>query len=77
MKPPILIRKGNRFEINEQGLLPYLKRKKDMVSAAVSAVCADFKNNQEKYQGLQAGQKLARMNELIYQILEDWGIYKG
>jgi hypothetical protein len=77
MKPQILIRKGNRFELNEKGLLPYLRRKKDMVTAAVSIVCKDFKDNQHKYEGLSAAQKLSRMNELIYRILEDWGIYKG
>jgi len=77
MKPPILIRKGNRFTINENGMLPYLRQKIDMVSAAVSAVCADFKINNSNYEGLSASQKLSRMNELIYRILEDWGIYKG
>lgn len=48
----------------------------DLINAAITAACQDVKINPDKYKGLDNIQKLDKMNELVYGILEKWNIYK-
>lgn len=76
MKPLIIKRIGNRFDINHRGILPYLRKKKDYIVAAVNIACQDFKLNPHKYEKLTPEQKLNKLNDVVYDVLEKWGIYK-
>jgi len=43
MKPLIVTRKGNKFVIDNTKLLPYLRKNKDLVQAAIRIACEDMK----------------------------------
>jgi hypothetical protein len=76
MKPQIIKRFGNRFDIDERAILPYLRKHKDYIAAAVRIACEDFKINPGKYQNLDNAGKLKKLNETVYQVLLEWGIWK-
>ena len=76
MKPNLLIRRGNRFVFDKTKVLPYMGKNMDLINAAITAACQDVKINPDKYKGLDNIQKLDKMNELVYAILEKWNIYK-
>jgi hypothetical protein len=76
MKRPIIKRIGNRFDIDESSILPYQRKNKDYIVAAVRIACEEFKVNPKKYDGLDNQQKLKKINETVYQILTEWGIWK-
>jgi hypothetical protein len=76
MKAKIICRKGNRFAIDESKLTPHLKKNKDLVGAAVAAVCRDFSENLNKYKQLSAEQKLEILNNNLVSLLQQWGIIK-
>lgn len=76
MKPQLIRRIGNRFDIDDTKILPYLRKNKDYIVAAVKIACQEFKVNPKKYNGLNQYEKLNRLNETVYQILKEWGVYK-
>lgn len=75
-KPQIIVRKGDRFVIDDTKLLPYLRRHRDLVQSAVAVACQHYIDNPNIYRFLNPQQKLEKMNEIAYQVLEQWGIYK-
>lgn len=76
MKPHIVKRIGNRFDIDERSILPYLRKKKDYILSAVQIACTEFKLRPDKYKDLTQQQKLQKLNDTVYDILKEWGIYK-
>jgi len=76
MKPNLLIRRGNRFVFDKTKVLPYMRKSMDLINAAITAACQDIKINPKRYDGLDNIEKLDQMNDLVYDILEKWNIYK-
>ena len=77
MKRPLLIkRKGNKFVLDEAQLFPYLRKSKDLVIAALTIACNDFKQNPHLYETNDASERLQKINDKIYSVLKAWGIYK-
>lgn len=76
-RPDVIIRRGDRFELNESKLYPHLRRKEDMVRLALHMVCLHYKSYPDEYKSLQPKEQLAKVNNLFYQLLTDYGIYKG
>lgn len=76
-RPNVIIRRGDRFELNQARLYPHLRRQEDMVRAALHMVCLHYKSYPDEYKSLQPTEQLDKVNNLFYQILADWGIYKG
>lgn len=75
MKPNIIVRKGNKFVIDEPRLLPYLNRSKDLVMAAVGLACEKLKESPDEFDSNPV-KKLNQLNELVYSHLKEWGVYK-
>lgn len=75
MKPNIVIRRGNRFVIDEARVLPYMKRSMDLVIAAVSAACKEMKDSPERFSS-DPIVRLTDLNERVYAILIEWNVYK-
>ena len=48
-----------------------------MVRAALHMACLHYKAHPEEYKQLPPKDQLDKVNNLFYQILIDWGIYKG
>lgn len=76
-RPNVIIRRGDRFELNESRLYPHLRKQEDMVRTALHMVCLHYKSRPDEYQHLQPKDQLDKVNDLFYQLLKDWGIYKG
>lgn len=76
-RPNVIVRKGNRFEINQSKLYPHLKKHEDMVRTAVHMASLHYSTHPEQYQGLKPTEQLDKVNEKFYQFLIEWGIYKG
>lgn len=76
-KPPLIKRLGDRFILDEARILPYMRRSKDVIRSAVAVICNDFKLNPEVYKNLHPEQKLVKMNQELYSLLQVWGVYKG
>lgn len=76
MKPQIIKRIGNRFDVDEDSILPYLRKNKDYIMAAVKIACEEFKLNPKKYEKLDNTQKLKLLNETVYQVLKEWGVWR-
>ena len=77
MKPQIIRRIGNRFDVDKTKILPYLRKHQDAILKAVDIICQDFKNNKTTYSQLSNQEKLDKLNDRVYQILTEWGIYKN
>jgi len=75
-RPMILIRRGNKFIVDQRKVLPYLKKNLDTINAAISYACQDLKYNPDKYQHMNAKEKLETLNDLVYEILKNWGVYR-
>lgn len=76
-RPNVIIRRGDRFELNESRLYPHLRRQEDMVRTALHMVCLHYKSYPEEYKQLQPKDQLDKVNDLFYKLLTNWGIYKG
>jgi len=76
-RPNVIIRRGDRFELNERLLYPHLRSKEDMVRVALHMSCLHYKAYPDEYKSLQPKEQLDKVNNLFYQLLTDWGIYKG
>ena len=75
MRPDIIVRKGNKFIIDEQKILPYMREKKDLVLHAVSIVCKNLKDRPESFSSNPVD-KLKELNDNVYAILKQWNVYK-
>lgn len=77
LKPRIIIRTGNKFVIDERKILPYMRKSKDLIMSAITVACEDFKRNPDTYGILSQEQKIEKLNNVVYDVLEKWGVYKG
>lgn len=75
MKPNIIVRKGNKFIIDERKILPYMRKSKDLIVAAVSAACNELKQSPDSFNS-NSVVKLQELNDKVYQLLEEWNVYK-
>ena len=76
-KPPIIIRKGNQFVINERRILPYLRSSMNYIEIAVSIAFKEYKENASKYKYHSPEQKLKHLNDMVYYVLTKWSIFRG
>jgi hypothetical protein len=76
-RPDVIVRRGDRFEVNQSRLYPHLRRKEDMVRTALHMVMLHYKSHPQEYEQLPPKGQLDKVNDLFYTILKDWGIYKG
>ena len=76
-RPNVIIRRGDRFELNESRLFPHLRRQEDMVRTAVHMACLHYKSYPTEYEQLNPKDQLDKVNEMFYNFLIEWGIYKG
>ena len=75
MKPNIIIRKGNRFVIDEARVLPYMRKNMDLVIAAISAACKELKEQPANFRDSPID-KLTDLNNRVYALLTEWNVYK-
>lgn len=75
MKPNIIIRKGNRFVIDEARVLPYMRKNMDLVIAAISAACKELKEQPSNFRSSPID-KLTDLNNRVYALLTEWNVYK-
>lgn len=74
MKPNLVVRKGNRFVIDESKILPYMRDSKDLIMAAIAVASNELKANPSD----AAPQiKLQDLNDRVYELLAAWKVYKG
>lgn len=76
-RPNVIVRRGDRFQLDESRLFPHLRRHEDSVRSAVYMACLHYKSHPEEYRDLQPDYRLDKVNDVFYQFLIDWGIYKG
>lgn len=76
-RPNVIIRRGDRFQVDERKLYPHLKREEDMVRSALYMASLHYKSYPTQYTGMSAKDKLDKINDMFYQFLKDWGVYKG
>lgn len=75
MKPNIIIRKGNRFVIDEARVLPYMRKNMDLVIAAISSACKELKDSPDNFRAAPID-KLTDLNNRVYALLTEWNVYK-
>lgn len=73
----VIVRRGDRFELNESRLYPHLRKHEDTVRTAAYMACLHYKSYPKEYTGLTPKDQLDKVNRVFYQFLIDWGIYKG
>lgn len=76
-RPNVILRRGDRFYLDENRLFPHLRRNEDTVRSAVHMACLHYKTYPQEYESLNPKDQLDRVNQIFYQFLIDWGIYKG
>jgi hypothetical protein len=76
-RPSVIVRRGDRFEVNQSRLYPHLLRQEDRVRIALHMVMLHYKSHPEEYQTLSPKEQLDKVNDLFYHLLKTWGIYKG
>lgn len=72
----LIKRQGNKFVLDESQILPYLRKSKDLIIAALTIAVNDLKYNPQHYENLTPTEKLDKLNDKIYDVLQAWGIYK-
>lgn len=76
-RPNVITRAGNRFILNESRVYPHLRKHEDMMRSALHMSCLHYKTYPNEYTGLSPKDQLDKVNDLFYQFLIEWGIYKG
>lgn len=76
-RPNVIVRRGDRFEVNESRILPHLRKHEDTIRTAVYMSCLHYKSYPSEYEDLNPKDQLDKVNEMFYQFLIEWGIYKG
>ena len=74
MKPNLIIRKGNKFDIDEARILPYMRKSKDLILAAIAVASNELKDNNTDTDPMK---RLQKLNDRVYELLTDWKVYKG
>ena len=75
MKPNLIVRKGNKFILDESKILPYMRGSKDLILAAVAVACNELKEDENPES--DAKKRLQSLNDRVYHLLEVWKVYKG
>jgi len=76
-RPQVIVRRGDRFEVDQSRLYPHLRRQEDMVRTSLHMVGLHYKTYPKEYESLTPKQQLEKVNDLFYTLLKNWGIYKG
>ena len=76
-RPNVIIRRGDRFILNESRLYSHLRKEEDMVRSALHMACLHYKSYPQEYKHLKPKDQLDKVNTKFYELLIDWGIYKG
>lgn len=76
-RPDVIVRKGDRFEVNLSRLYPHLRKHEDMVRSALHMASLHYKTYPSEYNDLKPKDQLDKVNDKFYQFLIEWGIYKG
>jgi len=76
-KLPLIKRAGNRFAVDESKILPYMRKSKGLIMSAIGVATEYLKENPDEFEGLAPNDKLDKLNDIVYEVLTDWGIYKG
>ncbi len=76
-RPNVIIRRGDRFHLEESRLFPHLRKQEDTVRSAVHMACLHYKSHPEEYKHLNPKDQLDKVNEMFYHFLIEWGIYQG
>jgi hypothetical protein len=75
MKPNIIVRRGNKFIIDESKILPYMRKNKDLIILAVSNACQELKQFPASFNPNSVC-KLQELNDRVYELLKEWKVYK-
>ena len=73
----VIVRQGNRFKLNESRLYPHLRSNEDMVRSALHMACLHYRAYPQDYKHLKPKEQLDKINNQFYDLLIEWGIYKG
>ena len=76
-KLPLIKRAGNRFAVDESKILPYMRKSKGLIMSAIGVATEYLKENPDEFEGMLPKDKLEKLNDIVYEVLTDWGIYKG
>jgi len=76
-RPTVIVRKGDRFVLDSKKLYPHLRKHEDMVRSALQMACLHYKAYPQLYKHLDPKDQLDKVNDMFYQLLIDWGVYKG
>lgn len=76
-RPNVIVRRGDRFIVDEYRLFPHLKRQEDMVRIALHMASLHYKSHPEEYKDLSPKDQLDKVNNMFYELLIEWGSYKG
>lgn len=75
MKPNIIVRKGNRFVVDTDKILPYMRKNTDIILNCLGVVCEDLKANPGNF-STDSKIKLDQLNTKLYDLLRDLQVYK-
>lgn len=75
MKPNLIVRKGNRFVVDTNKILPYMRKSLDLILNCLSLVCEDLKANPDSYNS-DPKIKLDQLNSKLYDLLKELKVYK-
>lgn len=76
-RPTVIVRQGDRFILDSKRLYPHLRKNEDMVRSALQMACLHYKAYPQHYKHLDPKGQLDKVNDTFYQLLIDWGVYKG
>ena len=76
-RPNVIVRKGDRFQLEVSRLFPHLRREEDTVRSAVHMACLHYRSHPEEYEELTPRDQLDKVNQMFYEFLIEWGVYKG
>lgn len=76
-RPNVIVRRGDRFQLDESRLFPHLRREEDTVRSAVHMACLHYRSHPEEYESLTPRDQLDKVNDMFYRFLIEWGVYKG
>lgn len=73
----VIVRRGDRFVLDESKLYPHLRKHEDMVRTALHMACLHYKYYPQEYKDLKPTEQLDKVNDTFHELLIKWGIYKG
>lgn len=76
-RPNVIVRRGDRFILDDRRLYPHLRREEDKVRSALHLACLHYKAYPQEYKHLRPVDQLDKVNDKFYEFLIEWGVYKG